>query len=136
MTDPTSSSSCSATLACNVTWKDDGTSPALASIGEQSSSMWKRLPAYLTTCCVGPSRVDLCTGDRTRQTCLQNIATNLDVSTTNNITYHNDPKVGPTGKFYFIKFTSNNLKDPSNPGFPYTAYSAVFNLVGTYSLLY
>ncbi|KIO30119.1 hypothetical protein M407DRAFT_20790, partial [Tulasnella calospora MUT 4182] len=52
------------------------------------------------------------------------------VSKNSSVVFHTDPHIGPTGPYYFIKFTSLAFQDPANPGRPFTAYSARFSLVG------
>lgn len=112
VTKPVATDQCSATLECAINWKDDGVAPLLAQIG--------------------PSTIDLCTGGQFQQTCLQNIvaAPGVDVSKNSSVIFHTDPHIGPTGPYYFIKFTSLSFQDPANPGRPFTAYSARFTLVG------
>ncbi|KAG8938345.1 hypothetical protein FRC00_000281 [Tulasnella sp. 408] len=112
VTKPVASDQCSATLECAINWRDDGVAPLLAQIG--------------------PSTIDLCTGGQFQQTCLQSIvaAPGVDVSKNSSVTFHTDPHIGPTGPYYFIKFTSLAFQDPANPGRPFTAYSARFTLVG------
>jgi len=110
VTQPLSTSQCSATLACNVTWKDDGTSPSLEQIGSVS--------------------IDVCTGTQFVQTCLQNIATAYDVSNGNSVTFNPNPPIGPTGQFYFIKFSALTFRDPANPQYLWSQYSPKFTLVG------
>ncbi|KAG8943299.1 hypothetical protein FRC04_002979 [Tulasnella sp. 424] len=112
VTKPIATDQCSATLECAINWKDDGVAPLLAQIGA--------------------STVDLCTGGQFQQTCLQNIvaAPGVDVSKNSSVVFHTDPHIGPTGPYYFIKFTSLSFQDPANPGRPFTAFSARFTLVG------
>ncbi|KAG8909376.1 hypothetical protein FRC01_006982 [Tulasnella sp. 417] len=112
VTKPVASDECSATLECAINWRDDGVAPLLAQIG--------------------PSTIDLCTGGQFQQTCLQSIvaAPGVDVSKNSSVVFHTDPHIGPTGPYYFIKFTSLAFQDPANPGRPFTAFSARFTLVG------
>lgn len=109
VTEPTASTICTAGTACNVRWNDDGNAPVLATIGVCS--------------------VDLYTGGVQQQTFLQNIGS-VDVSTNAYVTYLPDATVGSNGNMYFVKFTSLAFKDPANPTFPFTSYSAKFTLNG------
>jgi len=109
VTEPTSASNCSATLPCEVQWKDDGNAPSLATIGNCS--------------------IQVCSGSDQVQYCLYTVADSWDVTNTS-ITYENDPHFGPTGQFYFLKFMALNYPNPANPTQPYEAFSARFTLVG------
>lgn len=40
-----------------------------------------------------------------------------------------DPKVGQSGGYYFVRFTSLSLKDSNNPQYPYEAFSSKFTSV-------
>ncbi|KAG8900975.1 hypothetical protein FRB99_005649 [Tulasnella sp. 403] len=112
VTEPVASTVCDPSKApCNVKWSDDGNQPPLASIGN--------------------CKIELCTGGQIQQTCLQILSAGIDVSQNAQIAYNANPQIGPAGTFYFIKFTSLTAKDPTNPAFPFTAYSAKFNVVGT-----
>ncbi|GHJ83884.1 hypothetical protein NliqN6_0286 [Naganishia liquefaciens] len=91
-----------------IRWVDDGTTPHLASIG--------------------PSQIALYTGSATQQTLLQQLAANIDVSTANSVDAWIDANVGPSGEYYFIRITSNSLKDAAQPQYPYQSYSARFTL--------
>jgi len=110
VTQPISSTTCAASQACTVAWNDDGNAPALATIGACS--------------------IDLCTGGVQQQTCLQNISPSTDVSQTAQLQFFPNPSVGESGDMWFIKFTSLAYKDPTNPQFPFTAFSAKLTLTG------
>ncbi|KAG8950121.1 hypothetical protein FRC04_007976 [Tulasnella sp. 424] len=110
VTEPTASTICTAGTACNVRWNDDANVPALATIG--------------------PCNIELYTGGVQQQTFLQTIAAGWDVSQYAVATYLPDATVGPNSSMYFVKFTSLTYKDPANPTFPFTAYSAKFTLNG------
>jgi len=110
VTDPVGSTTCTAGEVCTVVWDDDGTAPLLSTIG---------------TC-----SIDLCTGGQQQQTCLQNISPSTNVSQILNATFTPLATDGPDGAVYFIKFSSLGYKDPSNPNFAYTSFSAKFTLAG------
>jgi len=110
VTQPVASTSCIAGQACTVAWNDDGTTPALGTIGACS--------------------IDLCTGGVQTQTCLQNIAPSMDVSQNAQVQFLPDATVGENGAMWFIKFTSINYKDPATPTFAFTSFSAKFTLSG------
>jgi hypothetical protein len=75
---------------------------------------------------IGVSSIDLYTGSVNQQTFLQNLAASVDVSKISQISTTIDPSVGQTGPYYFVRFASLNLKDSTNPQYPYQAYSAKF----------
>jgi len=110
VTDPVASTVCAAGTACTVAWDDDGTTPALGTIGACS--------------------IDLCTGGVQTQTCLQNVSPSTDVSQIASVNYTVNPSIGASGNMWFIKFTSLAYKDPTNPTFPFTAFSAKLTLTG------
>jgi hypothetical protein len=110
VTQPVATTTCTAGQQCTVAWNDDGNAPALASIG--------------------PCSIDLCTGGVQQQTCLQNISPSLDVSQNAQVTYTVNPSIGPDGNMYFIKFSSLAFKDPTNPQFAFTSFSAKYTLAG------
>jgi len=110
VTEPVASTTCAANANCVVSWNDDGTTPALSSIG--------------------PCSISLYTGGMQQQTFLQSVSTSTDVSQVATVSFMPDPTVGPNGVFYFIKYTSLSFKDPTNPTYPYTAYSSKFTLSG------
>jgi hypothetical protein len=110
VTEPVASTICSANVNCVITWNDDGTTPALGTIG--------------------PCSIALYTGGMQQQTFLQSISPSTDVSQVATVSYLPDPTVGPDGAFYFIKYTSLSYMDPTNPTYPYTAYSSKFTLNG------
>ena len=108
---------------------DDGTTPHLATIGS--------------------SQIALYTGSATQQTFLQELAASIDVSTSNSVDAWIDSNLGPSGmlwffgspfmlitdgmslsgNYYFIRITSNSLKDAAQPQYPYQSYSARFRWV-------
>ncbi|KAJ9117910.1 hypothetical protein QFC20_000191 [Naganishia adeliensis] len=89
-----------------IRWVDDGTTPHLATIGS--------------------SQIALYTGSPTQQTFLQELAASIDVSTSNSVDAWIDSNLGPSGEYYFIRITSNSLKDTAQPQYPYQSYSARF----------
>jgi hypothetical protein len=109
-TNPVASTTCTAGQPCTVSWNDDGTTPALGTIGACS--------------------IDLCTGGQQQQTCLQNISPSTAVSTVATVSFLPNANDGPDGAYYFIKYTALSYMDPTNPTFPFTAYSAKFTLAG------
>ncbi|KAJ9103987.1 hypothetical protein QFC21_002450 [Naganishia friedmannii] len=95
---------------------DDGTTPHLAAIG--------------------PSQIALYTGSATQQTFLQELAANIDVSTSNSVDAWIDASLGPNGNYYFIRVLSLGLKDTAQPEYPYQSYSARFilnNMSGSFN---
>jgi hypothetical protein len=87
---------------------------------------------------IGPSSIALFTGSTFQQSWLANIAEEIDVSKVGTVNWAVDPNVGPSGKpklvmsvgnYYFIRFTSKNLKDTTEAAYPHTAYSAKFTCV-------
>jgi len=112
ITNPVVTTSLTAGQQGTIAWQDDnnGTATNLAAIG--------------------PCLVGLFVGSATQQTLLQTLGTSVDVSKNNSLTWTPDPTVGSSGPYYFIRFQSNSLKDPSNPANPYEAFSAKFTLSG------
>jgi len=110
VTQPVATTTCAANTPCTVAWNDDGNAPALATIGACS--------------------IDLCTGGVDQQTCLQNISPSLDVSQNAQVSYTVNPSIGANGNMWFVKFTSLAYKDPTNPQFAFTAFSAKYTLTG------
>jgi len=108
VTAPVAGTDCPAGVVCNLAWDDDGTTPALGTIGVCS--------------------IDLCTGGPTQQTCLQNISPAQDVSQIASLPFTPNADIGPSGDFYFIKFISASQKDLANPAQPFTAFSHTFTL--------
>ncbi|KAI0299344.1 hypothetical protein B0F90DRAFT_1727968 [Multifurca ochricompacta] len=109
-TAPVATTSWPAGQKTTVAWKDDGNSPSLASFG--------------------PSLIGLYAGNVQQQTLLQVISTGVDVSQVNSVDFTPDATVGPNFNSYFIRFTSNSLKDASQPQFNAEAFSAKFTLTG------
>ncbi|KAI0046773.1 hypothetical protein FA95DRAFT_1559726 [Auriscalpium vulgare] len=110
MTSPVASTSWQAGQQFTVSWQDDGTAPNLQSFG--------------------PSSIGLFAGSVQQQTLLQEIADNVDVSQVSSVPFTPQASVGPSGAYYFIRFTSNSLMDTANPQFPAQAFSAKFTLTG------
>jgi len=110
VTQPVASTVCAAGAPCTLAWNDDGNAPSLATIGACS--------------------IDLCTGGVQQQTCLENLSPSTDVSQTAQLSYTVNPSIGESGNMWFIKFTSLAYKDPTNPQFPFTAFSAKVTLTG------
>jgi len=109
-TAPVASTVWTAGQQSTVSWQDDGTAPSLSDFGQCTIAIY--------------------VGNAQQQTPLQTIATNVDVSTTSTVQFTPDPTVGASGNFYFIRFTSNNLKDATQTQFPAEAFSAKFTING------
>jgi len=109
ITSPTASTTLAAGQQGNIAWQDSNNGSSLANIG--------------------PCLIGLYVGSQTQQALLQTLGTAVDVSKNNSLTWTPDATVGPNGQ-YFIRFQSLNLKDSSNPQYPYQAFSAKFTLSG------
>lgn len=107
ITNPVSSTTIKGGQTLTINWKDDGISPVLSA--------------------VGPSSIDLYTGSTTQQTFLQTFAENVDVSKVNSVTGLIPASIGPDGDWYFVRVTSQALKDTRQPQYPYQAFSAKFS---------
>ncbi|KAH9169543.1 hypothetical protein EDB89DRAFT_2098815 [Lactarius sanguifluus] len=110
ITSPTASTSSPAGQQATINWQDDGNTPNLKSFG--------------------PSFIGLFAGNQQQQTLLQSIASDVDVSAVSTLTWTPDATVGPNFDNYFIRFTSNNLPDPTQTQFKAQAFSAKFTLTG------
>jgi hypothetical protein len=108
VTSPVATTTCSGGAVCQVAWQDDGTAPTLAAMGASSVSVY--------------------TGNQQQQTLLQLITASVDVSTTAALEFTVDPTIGPDGDFYFIRFSSIALKDPTNAAIPFLSFSHIFTL--------
>lgn len=106
ITAPVASTVCNAGQPCQVAWNDDGTTPALGTIG---------------ACTVG-----LYVGSQQTQILLQNLG---DVNVVQQATavFTPDATVGGNSNLYFLRFTATNY----NVGqYPYEGFSAKFTLAG------
>ncbi|KAF8236159.1 hypothetical protein L208DRAFT_1451181 [Tricholoma matsutake] len=110
VTSPVASTTFTGGQPCNISWKDDGSSPSLALFG--------------------PAKVSIYAGNAQEQTLLQLIAPAANVSANSSISFVVDPKIGPNSNKYFIRFESLNEKDPKLPQYPALAFSAQFALNG------
>jgi hypothetical protein len=110
VTNPIAASSLPAGQPVSITWQDDNKVPLLASFG--------------------PASIGLYAGNQQQQTLLQMIATNVDVSKISTQSWTPSASVGPNFNSYFIRFTSNNLSDPTQAQFKAEAFSAKFALTG------
>ncbi|KAH9015605.1 hypothetical protein EDB85DRAFT_1811110, partial [Lactarius pseudohatsudake] len=110
VTAPTASTSWPAGQQATITWQDDGNTPNVKSFG--------------------PSLIGLYAGNQQQQTLLQTIASDVDVSAVSTVTWTPDATVGPNFNNYFIRFTSNDLPDPTQSQFKAEAFSAKFTLTG------
>jgi len=91
-------------------WQDDGATPNLAALG---------------VCDVG-----IFAGNVNQQTLLQQIGT-FDVSTQASMDFTIHADIGPSNVAnYFIRVTSQNLKDAANNIYPAQAFSAMFAVSG------
>ncbi|WVR06492.1 hypothetical protein IAU60_003523 [Kwoniella sp. DSM 27419] len=108
ITSPVAGTSAIGGQVIEVKWADDGNTPTVGS--------------------VGPCSVDIYTGSTNNQIKLQNLAASVDVSKTSSISATIDPSIGQDDSHYFVRFTSLNLKSPSNPQYPYEAFSAMFSI--------
>lgn len=103
ITNPTASSIVEAGQTINVTWQDDGAGAKLADIGSSS--------------------IDIAVGSQLTQVVVQNLATDVDVSKAQTVTATIDPTIGQDGQYYFVRVTSNDLK---NGTLPYQSFSGRF----------
>ncbi|KAI0267311.1 hypothetical protein BC834DRAFT_822438 [Gloeopeniophorella convolvens] len=109
-TSPTAATVWNAGQAVTIAWQDDGNAPNLAAFG--------------------PCSIGLFAGSVQQQTLLQEIADNVDVSQVSSVPFTPQASVGPSGAYYFIRFTSNSLKDATQPQFPQQSFTAKFMLNG------
>ncbi|KAI0657598.1 hypothetical protein C8Q70DRAFT_1002719 [Cubamyces menziesii] len=110
MTSPVASTSWAAGQQQTISWKDDGSSPSLADLGECSISVY--------------------VGSQTQQTLIQAIATNVNVATTSSVVFTPDASTGENGAYYFIRVESASFKDPNNPQYPAEAFSSKYTMTG------
>jgi hypothetical protein len=106
ITAPVASTTCTASQPCAVSWNDDGTTPALGTIG---------------ACTVG-----LYIGSQQTQILLQSLG-DVDVSQQATASFNPDPTVGGDSDLYFLRFTAVNYMDGA---YPYEGFSAKFTLTG------
>jgi len=109
LTSPTAQTACTGTKVCTISWEDDGKAPSLTQFGLASIGVW--------------------VGSVTNQTELQHIQDGVNVATTSAVQFTVNPAIGPNSAVYFVRFTSQALKD-NTTGFPVEAFSAKFNLNG------
>ncbi|EMD37069.1 hypothetical protein CERSUDRAFT_114965 [Gelatoporia subvermispora B] len=109
ITSPVATTSWAAGQQQNVNWQDDGTSPSLSAFG--------------------PASVGIYIGTVNQQTLVQEIVSNVDVSTTSSIAFTPDQTMGSNGDMYFIRFQSLSATD-STTGYPLEAFSSKFTLTG------
>jgi len=110
ITNPVASTAAVGGQTLTVKWADDGNTPTLAS--------------------VGPCSIDIYTGSKNSQTPLQNLAASVDVSKASSVTATVNANIGPNGDYYFVRFTSLSLPDPTYAQYKYEAFSAVFSMSG------
>ncbi|TXT16004.1 hypothetical protein VHUM_00507 [Vanrija humicola] len=108
ITSPTASSIVQAGETINVAWQDDGAGAKLADIG--------------------PSSIDIAVGSQLTQVVVQNLAEDVDVSKAQTVTATIDPTIGEDGQYYFVRVTSNSLR---NGTLPYQSFSARFTIRNT-----
>jgi len=111
-TSPVASTTWQAGVSQTVAWQEstDGAKPTLEEFG--------------------PARISIYVGNAQQQTPLQTIGSSVDVSKNGSISFVPDPRIGPNGDFYFIRYESISLKDARAPQFPALAFSARFTLSG------
>jgi len=110
ITEPVASTSWAAGVQQTIQWQDDGQTYNLTAFGLSEVGVWA--------------------GNQIQQTELQMIVASVDVSTTSSITFTPLATIGPDGDYYFIRFTSINMKQAANPMYPEEAFSAKFTLTG------
>lgn len=108
VTAPTATIGFTAGQNSTITWKDDGTAPALS--------------AY------GPCKLSIYAGNSQQQTSLQLISPSVDPSTLS-FSFVPDATIGPDSNQYFIRFESSH-PDPTNSAIPLLAFSHQFALSG------
>jgi len=108
VTAPVASTTYTAGQSAVVNWQESGTAPLLKDFGL--------------------AKISIFVGNAQQQTPLQELSSGLDVSTAMTLSFTPDPKIGPNGNEYFIRFESAKLKDSA--GFPVEAFSAKFTLTG------
>jgi len=106
ITSPVASTTCTAGQACAVSWNDDGTTPALGTIG---------------ACTVA-----LFVGSQQTQIQLQSLG-DVDVVQQATASFIPDPTVGGDSDLYFLRFTATNYMVGA---YPYEGFSAKFTLTG------
>ncbi|KAL1413145.1 hypothetical protein Q8F55_000894 [Vanrija albida] len=107
ITNPTASTIVQAGETINVAWNDDGAGAKLAEIG--------------------PSSIDIAIGSHNTQQVVQNLGEDVDVSKAQTVTATIDPSIGVDGQYYFVRVTSNSLR---NGTLPYQSFSGRFTIRG------
>lgn len=112
VTRPIEGTTCQAGQPCTISWRDNRSGPSLEDQGD--------------------CQIALFTGGSQQQTFLQPIAfpTPINVAEQDSISFIPDPTVGENGDVYFIRFTSQDLRNPTAATQPYLSFSARFTLTG------
>ncbi|KAF5313319.1 hypothetical protein D9611_008493 [Ephemerocybe angulata] len=116
ITSPVATTTFSGGKEATITWIDNGQAPTLKDFG--------------------PAKVSIYVGNAQQQTTLQTISASVDVSTTGEVKFTVDPKIGPNSQEYFIRVESLSLKDATSPQYPALAFSAKFaldSMTGTFT---
>lgn len=110
ITSPVESTSCAAGQQCTVSWNDDGTTPALGTIGACDVALY--------------------VGSVTTQIKLQDLGS-VALAQQAQAVFLPDASVGANSDLYFLRFTATNyFPDQANPTIPYEGFSAKFTLTG------
>ncbi|KAF8558614.1 hypothetical protein OG21DRAFT_1404714 [Imleria badia] len=110
LTSPVGTTTFTAGQTATVSWQDSGSAPSLAQFGNATFAIY--------------------VGNAIEQTPLQTIATYINVSTVNSVSFTPLAVIGPNSNEYFIRVTSQTLMNPSSPQYPEEAFSAKFTLAG------
>jgi len=115
--EPVATTSWAAGSPQTISWQDDGTAPTLEAFG--------------------PAKISIYVGSQQQQTLLQAITPSLDVSKAGSVEFTPDPKIGPNGKDYFIRFESIGLQDttatPAAPALSFSSKFAMTGMTGTFT---
>lgn len=108
ITYPVSNSTLTAGQQTNVSWIDSGVSPSLSQFG--------------------PATIAIYVGNANQQTVLQGIASSVNMANISSIVFTPLASIGPDSDEYFIRVTSQTLKDPNATQYYMEAFSAKFSL--------
>jgi hypothetical protein len=107
ITDPNNTTKCSGGETCVINWRDNAMAPPLNASGTCDFSIYTGNP-----------------GDQTR---LQTIKPDVAVAEESALQFTVDPKIGPSGNFYFIR-AQCSVQDPADPTLPLLSFSGFFSL--------
>jgi hypothetical protein len=110
ITFPVFNSSLSAGQQTNVSWIDSGSGPSLSQFGLATFAIY--------------------VGNANEQTLLQAIASSIDVANMTSLVFTPLASIGPDSDEYFIRITSQSLKNPNATQYFEEAFSAKFALTG------